>query len=97
MNPHEFLRKSLDMGDKVELTLKDYAGSCRVTVFFRGYRIFCRAGVSDGPWTLIPVFVKPTKKDGTMGRIHYGHADGEIPTLFGNIDRVKIIKRIRED
>lgn len=93
MKPNTFLRKGLNMGDKVILTVMEpwyvkNRKSKTVTVFFKGYRILCRASVSDGADTLVPVFVKPTKS-GRMGRRHYGNGADELKTWFENIRSVK--------
>ena len=96
MKPNTFLRKGLNMGDKVLLTVMEprYVKNRKpktVTVFFKGYRILCGASVSDGADTLVPVFVKPTKAGG-MGRRHYGNAAGELMPWFENIRSVKVLK-----
>ena len=96
MKPNTFLRKGLNMGDKVLLTVSEpwyvkNRKTTKVTVFFRGYRILCGNAVSDGADTLVPVFVKLTKA-GEMGRRHYGNGTNELMTWFENIKSVKVLK-----
>lgn len=95
MTPQQFNRKNIDFGDKVEIKVRhSYAKNKKTTkaeVFFKGFRICAGARVSDGYATLVPVFVKPTKK-GYMGRSHYGYEKDEIPTWFENIVSIKKIK-----
>lgn len=96
MKPNDFLKKGLKMGDKVSLAVQtpSYFREQKretVTVFFRGYRILAGGSVSDGPDTLVPVFVLPKKGDGTMGRLHY------YPTFFSGVlwfEHIVSVRRI---
>lgn len=99
MTVKQIFATGVDTGDKVALTLKEpgwYARQPRketLTLYFRGWRILYGQGVTNANAELVPVFVYPTKKDGTMGRRHYGWQDKEIPTWTENIVSLKIISK----
>ena len=103
MTVKQIFATGVDTGDKVALTLKEPDWYARDddrkprrqthTLVFRGWRILCRQGVTNCNAELVPVFVYPTKKDGTMGRRHYGMRDGEISAWTENIVSLKIIDR----
>lgn len=103
MTVKQIFATGVDTGDKVALTLKEPDWYARheghkprketLTLYFRGWRILCGQGVTNANAELVPVFVYPTKKDGTMGRRHYGLQDEEIPAWTENIVSLKIISK----
>lgn len=104
MTVKQIFATGVDTGDKVALTLKEsdllytrHEGHKprkeTLTLYFRGWRILYGQGVTNANEELVPVFVYPTKKDGTMGRRHYGWQDKEIPTWTENIVSLKIISK----